>query len=321
MAESATKKRKFEEGESSMTVDQVASLIAVWDQDQLRRVLAKIGSMSQVAIEEIKVENGNDPKMKKIFVRNLPFTTTDASLRAMFEQFGPVTEAVVILDKVKNQSKGFGFVTYDTVEGAEACLVEPTKEIDGRQVFVNLAAKKDASSTPAVGGVGTAPAHGEDVTLRKLFVRSLSYDTTSEQLHEFFSTFGEVAEAVVLTNRETGASKGYGFVTMALSAGATAAMQEPTKQLAGRTVYVKLAASNDGRTNNAQAAPTPAYNAYNPMGNYMMNPMMMGMPPMAGQAGSYGQQAQQYAQPYQQQQQPNANAYGQQQGQQGQYWG
>jgi RNA recognition motif-containing protein len=108
---------------------------------------------------------------------------------------------------------------------------------------VNLAAKKDHTSAPAEGGVGSgvgAPGGDADIALRKLFVRSLSYDTNSNALHEIFSAFGEVAEAVVLTNKQTGTSKGFGFVTMANTGGAKKAMEEPTKQINGRNVYVKL---------------------------------------------------------------------------------
>jgi heterogeneous nuclear ribonucleoprotein A1/A3 len=300
-----TKKRKLdgEEEATGATLTEVQSMILLWDQDQLRKVLAKLGSESSAALEAIKEENRADPKMRKIFVRNLPYTTNDASLRTVFEQHGVVEEAVVIMDKAKGQSKGFGFVTYQNVEDAEKCLETPTKEIDGRQAFVNLAAKKDSAATPALGGVGTAVTAsglqktGEDIDLRKLFVRSLSYETTSAELNEFFSQFGEVSEAVVLTNRDTGTSKGYGFVTMATSAAAAEALLEPTKQLAGRTCHVKLAATNDGnRPSNAAPAPSygQQYGGY--MGGMMQQqygaPAYGGYPPYQQDAGQYGMQQQ-----------------------------
>lgn len=324
------KKRKFEtDGVPHETFDMVMEKISLWEPDQLRKVLATVGSQSQMALNAITEESESDPKMRKIFVRNLPYTTTDASLRAVFEAYGPVSEAVVIQDKMKGQSKGFGFVTYETTASANACLMEPTKTVDGRQAFINLAAKKENAAAGGVGSAVGASAGGaggstEDITLRKLFVRSLSYDTTSQDVHEYFKQYGEVAEAVVLTNRDTGTSKGYGFVTMATTAGAQCALQETTKQLAGRTIYVKLAATDDGnsRNNQAQSSGFMAQNQFG-MAAASFNPAMMGnMAAMmggmdAGQAAQAAMMGQQAAQAYGQQA-AAAAAYGQQ-SQQAQY--
>jgi len=284
MADLQTKKRKLENEEGSqISESEVMAMLDLWDQDQLKKVLAKIGSQSVAALDEIRAEVNADPKMRKIFVRNLPFTANDESLKQLFSQYGTIEEAVIIMDKMKNQSKGFGFVTFETVEGTQAALAETTKEFEGRQVFVNLAAKKEQSLAAASQGGSGIPSNAasEDVVYRKLFVRSLSYETTSNDLTEFFGSFGEVAEAIVLTNRDTGTSKGYGFVTMATATGAKASMVEPSKQLAGRTIHVKLAATNDGnRTSHpsAQQAPPP----------YMPQAQFMGQ--WGGQQMQYGQQ-------------------------------
>jgi heterogeneous nuclear ribonucleoprotein A1/A3 len=278
------KKRKVEDDEVQ-TEEQVTQLISLWSQDQLIRVLSKLGAEHSVAMQEILRENQNDPKLRKIFVRNLPYTVTQTSFREFFSQYGTVTEAVIIMDKTTAASKGFGFVTYDTVEAANACLLEPTKDIDGRQIFVNLAAKKDGQ---ALGGVatGTPGAVGrrdEDNTLRKLFVWSLSYETTSQQLLDFFKTWGEVTEAVVLTNRDTGTSKGYGFVTMGTQESAQKALMDPVKSMAGRSIHVKLAAASDGKHSGSASQggtllSVPSYGQYGamPMGMYGG---MMGMMP------------------------------------------
>lgn len=254
------KKRKVEgegdEGESSpqaspppQTEAEVAQLISLWTQDQLIKVLSKMGAENSAVMQAIIAENQNDPKLRKIFVRNLPYTVNQNSFRDFFSQYGTVTEAVIIMDKNSNTSKGFGFVTYETVEAANACLLEPTKTIDDRQIFVNLAAKKDglALGGVATGTPGAASRRDEDNTLRKLFVWSLSYETTSQQLLDFFKAYGEVSEAVVLTNRDTGTSKGYGFVTMGSVEAASLALQDSMKTMAGRSIHVKLAAASDGK--------------------------------------------------------------------------
>lgn len=52
----------------------------------------------------------------------------------------------------------------------------------------------------------------KDTTFTKIFVGGLPYHTTDKTLREYFDQFGEIEEAVVITDRQTGKSKGYGFV-------------------------------------------------------------------------------------------------------------
>lgn len=63
----------------------------------------------------------------------------------------------------------------------------------------------------------TGTAQQKDTTWTKLFVGGLPYHTTDKSLREHFSVFGDIEEAVVITDRQTGKSRGYGFVsTLAL---------------------------------------------------------------------------------------------------------
>ncbi|MGI6423640.1 MAG: RNA recognition motif domain-containing protein [Candidatus Dojkabacteria bacterium] len=76
----------------------------------------------------------------KLFVGNLPWSTTDQSLLEIFSEVGEVTEAKVIVDKFKNRSKGFGFVTMATEELAQAAIDQLNgKEVDGRAINVSIA--------------------------------------------------------------------------------------------------------------------------------------------------------------------------------------
>ena len=78
--------------------------------------------------------------MKKLFVGNLPYKTTDADLRDMFSKSGEVTEAVVIMDRERGVSKGFGFVTMANDAEADAAIEAWNgKDIEGRALTVNEA--------------------------------------------------------------------------------------------------------------------------------------------------------------------------------------
>jgi RNA recognition motif-containing protein len=77
---------------------------------------------------------------------------------------------------------------------------------------------------------------------QKLFIGGLSFSTTSERLREVFSQAGTVESATVVTDRDTGRSRGFGFVEMATNEEADAAVRMFNgRDLDGRTLKVELA--------------------------------------------------------------------------------
>nr|XP_035139662.1 RNA-binding protein 38-like [Callithrix jacchus] len=75
----------------------------------------------------------------------------------------------------------------------------------------------------------------------KIFVGSLRYRTTDASLRKYFEDFGDIEEAVVITDPETGRSRRYGFVTMATRAAAQRACEDPHPVIDGRKTNVNLA--------------------------------------------------------------------------------
>jgi RNA recognition motif-containing protein len=77
---------------------------------------------------------------------------------------------------------------------------------------------------------------------KKLFVGSLSWDTNDEGLRNAFSAHGEVSEAVVISDRDTGRSRGFGFVTFEDDEAADKAVAALNgTELDGRTIRVDVA--------------------------------------------------------------------------------
>eukprot|EP00069_Balaena_mysticetus_P007574 bmy_00235T0 len=72
-------------------------------------------------------------------------------------------------------------------------------------------------------------------------VGGLPYHTTDASLRKYFEGFGDIEEAVVITDRQTGKSRGYGFVTMADRAAAERACKDPNPNIDGRKANVNLA--------------------------------------------------------------------------------
>lgn len=87
---------------------------------------------------------------------------------------------------------------------------------------------------------------------KKLFVGSLSWNTTSAELETAFATCGHVLEAEVVTDRDTGRSRGFGFVTFQNEYGAASAIEKlDGSRLDGRTIRVDRA--NERRNDNRKS--------------------------------------------------------------------
>ncbi len=76
----------------------------------------------------------------KLYVGNLPYSVTEEELGQMYAQYGQVTSAKLIIDKMSGRSKGFGFVEFSNAQEAQAAL-EATNGMDmnGRPLMVKVA--------------------------------------------------------------------------------------------------------------------------------------------------------------------------------------
>ena len=82
--------------------------------------------------------------MSDLFVGNVPYQAEDSELRAVFEKYGPVTEARIIFDKVSASSRGFGFVSFEHAEDADRAFNDTEKLVlFGRVLRVQRALEKE----------------------------------------------------------------------------------------------------------------------------------------------------------------------------------
>ncbi len=94
---------------------------------------------------------------RKIYVGNLPWSTTSADLEAMFSEHGAVSSAEVISDRETGRSRGFGFVEMESDEGMQAAVNALNgHEMNGRPLTVNEARER----TPRSGGGGGGRGYG-----------------------------------------------------------------------------------------------------------------------------------------------------------------
>ncbi|KAJ9564302.1 hypothetical protein OSB04_000268 [Centaurea solstitialis] len=215
----------------------------------------------------------------KLFIAGLPYATDEIKLKDAFQQYGEVIDVTVITDRDSRRSRGFGFVRYFSAEDANTAL----QEMNGKvylimhiQVILKMTSvtllviltsalkmaflgkvgnllKQSGSKHASIGLSSTnSPLFQaiRSMSSAKLFVGGLSYGTDEMGLREAFQQYGEVIDAKVITDRDSGRSRGFGFVSYTSADAANTALQDMDgKELHGRRI----------RVNFAQERPRPSF--------------------------------------------------------------
>ena len=97
-----------------------------------------------------------------IYVANIPFKATEDELRGLFEEFGEVSSAKIILDKITQRSRGFGFIEMKDDSAARQAVNDLNgTDFMGKNLVVNEARpKSDAPRSGGGGGGGYRGGHG-----------------------------------------------------------------------------------------------------------------------------------------------------------------
>ncbi|KAI1701657.1 RNA recognition motif domain-containing protein [Ditylenchus destructor] len=143
----------------------------------------------------VKLKSGKELQDKyRIFVGGLLTETSGATLHEHFSKFGDIFDCGIVRDE-NNLSRGFGYVTYKCQESIDRALNSPPLSIDNTVVTVKHSTPRQSELT--------------------LFVGNLSPKTTDESLREHFSKYGQLTDCDVKTDRQTGQSRGFGYVGFA----------------------------------------------------------------------------------------------------------
>ncbi|XP_005993137.1 heterogeneous nuclear ribonucleoproteins A2/B1 isoform X2 [Latimeria chalumnae] len=141
-------------------------------------------------------------QFRKLFIGGLSFETTEESLHKYYEQWGKLTDCVVMRDSVTNRSRGFGFVTFSSMAEVDAAMHARPHSIDGRVVEPKRAVAREDSGKP-----------GAHVTVKKLFVGGIKEDTEEHHLRDYFESYGKIENIELIKDKQTGKKRGFGFVT------------------------------------------------------------------------------------------------------------
>ena len=180
----------------------------------------------------------------KIYVGNLSWNATSEDLQAAFGEFN-VTAADVVLDRNSGRSRGFGFVTVASAEDlGRAVEAMNGCEIDGREVRVSKAQSAGDRPERPLRMPGERRQMRREPDNRRVYFGNLSWGMDHLDLQDLCSEFGAVEDSRLITDRETGRSRGFGFVTMSNEAEADEVVAQLNGQdVDGRVLRVNIANS------------------------------------------------------------------------------
>ncbi|RMZ52765.1 hypothetical protein APUTEX25_000884, partial [Auxenochlorella protothecoides] len=206
---------------------------------------------AKFALPEGKVGSA---RTTRIFVARIPFSVSDTSFRAYFEQFGAVQDAYMPKDPSKAGHRGIGFVTYAGAEAVDRVMAR-SHVLGGNEVAIDRATPKDRGAgasaaaaaamlpgrlsmsqpnLPLLGGGGAgASAHGST---------ALNKDTSEADVKDYFGTFGFVMDVYLPRDRANKREhRGFGFVTFETEASIQRVVAHGAHQIRGAFVAIDAA--------------------------------------------------------------------------------
>jgi polyadenylate-binding protein len=199
--------------------------------------------------KEREIELGEKAKrFTNVYVKNFNEAMTEEDLQKMFEKFGKITSLKLMKSDDDEKNKGFGFVSFDDAETAEAACAELNgTEVQGKTIYVGRAQKKAERQMELKKKF-------EQMKIERmtrfqgvnLYVKNLDDTIDDERLRTEFTPFGTIASAKVMC--EEGRSKGFGFVCFSSPEEATKAVTEMNGRIiVSKPLYVALAQRKEDR--------------------------------------------------------------------------
>ncbi|TIA88991.1 hypothetical protein E3P99_02277 [Wallemia hederae] len=223
-----------------------------------------------------------DEAARKIFIGGLNWDTTEDSLKEYFSRFGDVVQLNIMRDPNTNKSRGFGFLTFADIDSVQQVMIRD-HWLDGKLIDPKRNMHRH-----------------DNLKHKKIFVGGIPLQMPVEQVvEEFRAVFGNITDANLMYDKESGRSRGFGFLTFETEQQAESAVSEGRFDLHGKSVEVKRVQTRNERSGTQDAGKQyqtsmfggPTNNPFNPQamaamyqrmgwnafgGMGMMNPMMMG---------------------------------------------
>ncbi|KAL4112919.1 hypothetical protein QTP88_016634 [Uroleucon formosanum] len=180
---------------------------------------------------------------RKLFIGGLNYTTTNDSLKEFFEQWGEIVDVVVMKDPQTKRSRGFGFITYSQSSMVDQAMSNRPHKIDGREVETKRAVPRDDIDKPDIAA-----------TVKKMFVSGIKEQSENDLL-EYFGKFGNITNVTIVTDKDSGQRKGFGFIEYDDTDSVDKAVLIKSHQVAGGKLDVKKAISRSDGAGGGRGGP------------------------------------------------------------------
>lgn len=213
----------------------------------------------------------------KMFIGGLNWDTTEEGLVAYFSKYGEVTDHTIMRDTNTGKSRGFGFLTFKDPSSVDE-VIKTDHILDGKLIDPKRAIARE-----------------EQDKVGKIFVGGIDPMVNERDFNEFFSQFGSIIDAQLMIDKDTGRSRGFGFITYDSPDAVDRVTVNKYVTLKGKAMEVKRAEPRGQHQQNQANVQQQQQQQQLPYGNY---------------GAAYGSQ---YGQTNYQQQPAMGAAYGQQQ--------
>jgi len=177
--------------------------------------------------EKREHDSDNDPPYSRIFIVCGKHILQDEQLKEFFTPFGKIEYCKIIRDKATNESKGVAFVKYDKASSAAVAI----ESMNGKSIADNSPPLK-VMIADAKGNRQPKPVYKEpeDTPPRSRLFILCSKEVTEEDLEEKFNVFGDLEFCKIMRDKQTGESKGFGYVKFSKASTAAIAMETVNEQ-------------------------------------------------------------------------------------------
>ncbi|XP_076952235.1 uncharacterized protein LOC143625903 [Bidens hawaiensis] len=181
----------------------------------------------------------------KLFIGGISWDTNEESLKAYFETFGEVVEAIIMKDRTTGRARGFGFVVFSDPAVAER-VVKEKHIIDGRAVEAKKAVPRDDHQVINRSSPGP-------IRTKKIFVGGLASSVTETDFKNYFNQYGIITDVVVMYDHNTNRPRGFGFITYESEESVDKALMQTFHELNGKMVEVKRAVPKEGSSGSVKS--------------------------------------------------------------------
>eukprot|EP01029_Cantina_marsupialis_P010098 TRINITY_DN230_c0_g1_i1.p1 TRINITY_DN230_c0_g1~~TRINITY_DN230_c0_g1_i1.p1 ORF type:complete len:392 (-),score=154.44 TRINITY_DN230_c0_g1_i1:601-1776(-) len=293
------KKRKVEAADTTGVESRLMEFLMPMDDKDIKQFLAHLAATIDPVYDALMEKLNGNEEIRKIFVRGLNDSISQEALTSFFAQYGKVQEIKIVTDRETGRCKGYGFVTFSTVQEAENASNHQEGAVGDTSIQFNLAikGKKQAPTltrtNPQSANASFTPSSTADFDDKKLFIFGLADRAEDDDVRRCFEQYGPLSNIHVVHDTRGNRPKHYAFVNYERSEDCKSALEQPNKDICGRRCTACYADERKLQNQGQQGQHQQQHQQQQQPQHHGMGAMgamgAMGMPQMAGQMGGMGQ--------------------------------